>query len=597
VRRFLSIVEIAYPLGRDVTALRLLDGRVVTAPSTWRLTLDGCKGAKTFDDHAAAIDAQTVNAAADRSDVRGALRGLIDAGALADYEELRLRASAVGDGDERRAHVATLVVPTCGRPDALERCIASFATNAREYGRDIEVVVGDDARDAGERESLRERLARVSRRDRVPIRYAGAEEKKRFVEELIRASGVPHEIAAFALLGADDGAERMGANRNALLLDVVGEACVSVDDDTVCLVAAHPERLDHLRLVGETDPTEFWFFAERDDALSTVRFEPADFFGLHEALLGRPLCDLLRDPKSDVTDAGHYLARDLLRGGTHVAVTYNGVVGDSGMYSGANLLHTRGATRERLTQERSAYDLAFRSREVLRVVQAPTVCRGLPFMGTFFGLDARQPLPPFLPTRRNEDGVFGYALIKCFGEACMGHVPMAAVHDPSGRRSYMPDRLAEIETFRVSDLIIQCILNTRLSDASLSWDAALEAVGSDIARAADLPKAAFDRFLRDRLCAYASARTAYYHRLLDTFRAQPRFWAEDVVARIRRLQRCLSTDGYFTPADVGGSDVTARRELTRRLVGLWGNMMTYWPAILSTARSLKASGHRVSRSL
>jgi hypothetical protein len=594
-RRFLRVVDASYPLGGDRVALRLLDGTTITVQADWRPVLNGCKGAQTLDDHAIAIERERGLHPQQRAVTRQALASLAAAGALACYEDLSSAVHGEGEAATSASRITSLVIPTCDRPEPLERCILSFARNAREHGRRVDVIVGDDARGADSRARLRERLTALSRSADISIRYAGTEEKQQFIAALEGASGVPAEVLAFALLGPGDESPRTGANRNALLLDAVGELCVSVDDDTLCQLTPHPQHADGLRFADDSDPTEFWFYPGRDAALAAARFGAHDFLGLHEQLLGKSVTGLLAAPDVSVRGAGHYLARALVHGRGRVAVTYNGVLGDSGMHTGANVRYLRGATRERLVRNEADYRTALRSREVLRVVQAPTVCGGPPFMGTFFGLDATRPLPPFLPTRLNEDGVFGFTLVHCFADACFGHVPFAALHAPAGARSYAPEG-TDIETFRLSELIIQCVSQASRPD-SLAWDAALGVAGALLVTASSWPQPVFDRFVNDVVCRYAASRIGHHARMLGVYQRQPKFWSDDILARIRKLEHRLTCEDYYVPADVEGSSLAERRARTRTLVGQWGRLLASWPAVLDGARVLKARGRRLSVAL
>jgi hypothetical protein len=551
MRRFLPNVESTYALGADRAAVRAMNGAVATVQSTSLQVLETLRGARSLDEHAVVAGREL---GLPLEELRRAIQELVRAGALADYDELLEHRATDPSLARANAPVRRLLVPTCDRPDALERCIRSYAANAFTHGRTISVIVGDDSREGATRESLRSRLRSLARSLRLGIRYAGDEEKVAYAAALAEASRVSASTIRFALFGPPDTHERMGDNRNVLLLDSVDERAVSVDDDTVCRLTAHPEVEDRLTLGNSWDPTEFWFFRSRDEALSAACLCEADFFGVHERLLGRTIRSLLTTEDACVSGAGTWLTRSLASGKGRVAVTYSGVLGDSGMYSGANLLHLSGATRARLVGSKDAYQNALASREVLRVARAPTICRSIPFMGTFYGIDGSSPLPPFVPTRRNEDGVFGFTLMKCFAFDCFGHLPFAAVHDPEGRRAYVPDRRGEIETVRLSDIIIQGTILAHLPDASVDWTVALDVVGRELL-AATSSQVCFDRFVVDRMCKYATSRLAQYRTLLRAHGGSPSFWADDVGYRVQRLEERLTSDDYFVAADVTGESL------------------------------------------
>src|SRR5205085_4084755 len=51
-------------------------------------------------------------------------------------------------------------------------------------------------------------------------------------------------------------------------------------------------------------------------------------------------------------------------------------------------------------------------------------------MGTFFGLDNRQLVPPFLPSGRGQDHILGVTLRSCFNRSYFAYLPYALLHLP-----------------------------------------------------------------------------------------------------------------------------------------------------------------------
>src|SRR5262249_42013661 len=130
---------------------------------------------------------------------------------------------------------------TCNRVEGLQRCLSSYARNMKRYGRASDMVVVDDSRQLATRNSCRQMLQSLKRQYETDIRYGGLEEKLLFTKQLINSGSVPPDVLKFALFDTEQ--SRMttsGANRNALLLDNLGEPVVSIDDDTICCIAPAP---------------------------------------------------------------------------------------------------------------------------------------------------------------------------------------------------------------------------------------------------------------------------------------------------------------------------------------------------------------------
>ena len=204
--------------------------------------------------------------------------------------------------------------------------------NCRRHGRTAEFVVTDDSPGAEAQDQTRAALQLLEQRGTAQIRYAGWREKSRFAKALTRESAVPLEIIRFGLFGDDRCPLSTGANRNSLLLDTVNTLLLSVDDDTLCRVAAAPDRADAPLFFCGYDPTEFWFFPDHASAVESVSFAEIDVLRCHEALLGNAVADL-----GGTADASG-----------RVAITLHGLVGDSGMGSPRYYLTLTGASRVRL---------------------------------------------------------------------------------------------------------------------------------------------------------------------------------------------------------------------------------------------------------
>jgi hypothetical protein len=583
-----------YPLGADRTVVALSRAAPIVLDGEWMRILRACRGFKSVSEHQAEIERSHPPHPDRPSHLFLALNGLVGLGAMVSLESLL---HSGRPEPEKSPSIHTLVVPTCDHPELLERCIRSFAANATRFARPMEFVVADDARSVEARARTRECLGRLVRTERLAIRYGGFDEKRTFAEAVHRRSGVPLETVEFALLGHPSARETMGANRNALMLDTLGGCVLSADDDTVCDTSMHPDSRDGVVFLDDVDPSEVWFYSSRQAAVAAAKPVSVDFFGAHERLLGHRLGDVVREPLASLAEAGHYLPRLLARDGGRVAVTYNSVVGDSGMYSGMNLLGATGSTRARLVRSEAEYRSAFTSREVARITAVSAVRRGPPSNGMFLGLDNRHPLPPFFPVCRNEDGVFGRALDMCFPDLCFGHAPVAALHAPPEGRVYRQGATGQV---RLSDVVLTTMRTCLPSGAVLAsgnWKAILQMTGGQMAHVASSPRDVFACFVRDRLCAQASSLVGHYEWLIQQHGGLPTFWVADLRSRIETLRAALTRDDYYVPVDLEEDVASQTLERTQQLIKAWGELLLSWPAIVETASLLKARGLRITTAL
>src|SRR5262249_12313783 len=148
---------------------------------------------------------------------------------------------------------------TRDNPQILGRAVASLARNLRTHGRSAEVVVADESPTVAARDANLDVLRGLAGKFGLSIRYAGLEQKRAFATALCACSGVPRERIEYALFGSSGWGAVGGANRNALLLDGVGESLVMLEDDAVCRVAVPPTKEDRLELTAKPGSTEWYF--------------------------------------------------------------------------------------------------------------------------------------------------------------------------------------------------------------------------------------------------------------------------------------------------------------------------------------------------
>jgi hypothetical protein len=452
--------------------------------------------------------------------------------------------------------------------------------NGRRHDRTPTFVISDDSAAADAQNSTRAALRLLKDRLGAQIRYAGRKERRRFAHALAEESAVPLEVLTFALLGDDRCPLSTGANRNSLQLDTLDELVLSVDDDTRCLTASPPDGDEAPWYFPGYDPTEFWFFPDRAKAIESIPLADVDVLRAHESLLGRDVADVVGSGGS--------------RGS--VAMTLNGLVGDSGMGSPRYYLGLTGPSRDRLVVSPEAYRSAFRSREVVRTVRRPTVGTGPFCMTTFFGFDNRRLLPPFFPVQRNADGIFGIMLQKCVDGSHAAFLPSVLLHTPPAQRVFEPDAIwADAENVRLSDVVIACIFAQAVAGVPSTDAARIAQVGRHLQSLGALKLQEFDAHVRSlqqyRTMAFMTALQSH----LQTYAALPGFWAEDVKRMIALTAKAATAADYLVPRDLrDGREAGEARRLTQELVARFGELLEAWPTIAAAAGRLRANGLRVT---
>jgi hypothetical protein len=561
-----------------------------------------CDTFRSLHDHAIAISERFNLSRHDVGAIEEHLASLVELGALTSRTRLldgcRAQASAA---PERPGAIAATVIPTCNRLGPALRCLDDFVRCAKRFGRDGAFVVLDDSPDADVRRQYREALRAVAQREAVAVLYAGREEKRRFVDALVGEGGpsaLPRHVVEFALFGAEGLTHVIGANRNASLLHTVGEAFLSTDDDTRARLALPPDEEEGLALASTGDPTDFWFFRDRDAAFGAARFDDQDPWARHERLLGRELVSCVADHADsvDLDGASGALLTTLVSGGGRVRVTASGIVGDCGMGAPTYYLTLRGASHERLVSSEAGYDVLRTTRDVLRVAPRWTITDGSFLMATSVGLDNSALLPPFFPVQFNEDGIFGVTLRSCFERGFIGYPPCAIQHDPPERRAHTAQDLYRRQSLVCTpDVVLHCLASHAQGPATREPAQRLRALGRHLKDCGTLNPRDFAEFVRIQRWRQLSASVSQLEDSLAVYPGAPASWTDDVQRCIDESNECLRRQDDVAPADlVAGRSADEARALMQRLLVGFGELLEYWPDIHEAARTLRQRGHALA---
>jgi hypothetical protein len=542
--------------------------------------LVSCRHFRTLDEHARAY-AGAEAAGARQAPLLRELHRLLRAGLLISRDELRLPVTPHAGS---LPPISAVGFPTCDRVDVLRRAVSGYARNCSRAGREVEYVIVDDSVDPGARERYLSMLAELESSQGIGIRYAGVADKAAFAAKLVSAGGIPEDVVRFGCLGDRGVGVTIGANRNALMLDTVGQRIISVDDDTVCKLAVPPGQLDGLDLDSGGNPLQLWFFASRQASFGAVDYVEEDLLALHERYLGQPLAPLLAAGSPSYELADPALLRRVHAAPGRIRVTTNGTVGDCGWDNPDFFLFQQGATLARLNRSQGDYELARSSRDMIQSAVRTTISgRPDPKFAICLGLDNTELLPPFPPVGRAEEVGFGAMLSACFGNAYAAHLPWLVQHDPVGRRQFSA---ADPFAINLGSWLPSCLSRF---DAGLTRSPAerLRRLGGFLIDLAQLPAAEFDEFVRLGVWDSMSALIGGLEEQLDG--PVPDYWARDVQRYIVQIRRSASAPVGELYAGLGG------RDALQRLLERFGQLLIWWPAILDAARGLAAAGERLTR--
>jgi hypothetical protein len=586
-RRYRATFYESLPLGADRFLVYIpgTDKRFILS-STANEILHKCGSSRALESHLDRICDSLNGPGLNWSAVREALHDLLHKGLL--VEEGRLIPS-VNDAPEFDQPITSLAFLTADRVSLLHRSLTSYSENCRSYGREVEIIVMDDSRSEAARGEYLSCLRNMND-DRL-IQYGGSNEKISYIRHLMH-KGIDPDIARFAILGKFRIETcTIGANRNCVLLDTVGELVLTADDDTICRLVPHPERDDRVHFGAHENPRDAWFYNTRAEVSASVKWQSCDLLGEHERTLGKQLAKIaIQTPANqvDTAKACRHLLNGLQHADAKVVFSMTGMAGDSGAGYAQNLLMSSKQVLEKLSENEAVARRAFASREVLWVARSPTITHNPQCQAAGLGLANNELLAPFFPVGRNEDGVFGTLnlLIPTFFQS---HVPVALFHDAQPGRTYAP-----LPPFPIASLILSLISFTAPAQ-SRTMQATLRSIGRGLLDIADFPGQEF----WDLLFTAVSRRSAEVTRLLhlrSRKMADCSTYLQEQIEQYREhIFACLTSFDACVPYEFSGLPKELARQQTRELVQNAGRLFYAWPDLVEAAHDLKREGIRLTR--
>lgn len=604
--RFCSKYSARFRVGKKSTLVYSTpDESPRIVPHNLALVLERCRSFKTLSQHAqnCASLFQQLNPATTPPSTESIMRhisALVTDGFLVSEKDILANCQL---SDQVPPKIASLGVITRDRTEAMERCLRSYIENSKKYARADEFLVIDDSEGLQTRARNRERLESLKRDHDVALSYAGREEKLQFAESLVSEGKFDPALINFALLDSGNYEFSCGKNRNALFLQTIDELVFSSDDDAVCQIVAPPAS-DHEYEVEPRGqpltPIEFWFFANREEALGFADVVEEDLLAAHERLLGRRLNDCLAESR-DISllsmdrPLSHYLESLGSKDGK-ILVSLTGMIGDSGIRVPVSHRVLSRGSRLRLIASKESYLTGRSSREVMRVATRASVSSRTWFVSTALGYDNRQLLPPFFPVLRGVDGIFSSTLARCYEYGYVADVPRAILHAPRRPNTY--DRNAVMESARgltMNALIITCLNSQQALSGVADGAEKMRALGRSLVQISSMKLRDFEEFLRLHLWREQGNAMVNLEQDLMDYDNPPAYWAHDVKEYLAEWRTALIRPDYVVPRDLReSSGLDQARELSRKLVFQFGHLLCQWPDIVECARTLRVKGKRLA---
>jgi hypothetical protein len=203
-------------------------------------------------------------------------------------------------------------------------------------------------------------------------------------------------------------------------------------------------------------------------------------------------------------------------------------------------------------------------------------------MAAACGLDNRAALPPYFPVGRNEDGIFGSVVQRCFRHAYFAHLPLSLLHSPPGRRVFSAEWVHILGIPRLSDAILCAIAAFEPPSARLPARLYIAALGLHLQRLGRMPPGALYALLAYYWQAALGARLTEVDELLAQNKAAPAFWRTLMEHCAMSLRAYLDRDNASTDFQ---SSAPAGMTIGT-LLHLYGVLLTAWRCLSETAGNL-----------
>jgi len=323
-------------------------------------------------------------------------------------------------------------VITCDRPQAVQRLLESMLKNGR-LARHKQLYLIDDSRDLSHAVLNREAVEQFNLVSPTNMRYVGVEEQKQLVNAIVAGMPEQREAIGFLLDREQWGTlKTYGRARTLCLLLSVGDRCVVMDDDVLC-VALHSQESGRAPAFSNgMSEAEFYTDIEHwQPKWQQLEFDPLSG---HSRCLGLRLGDALRElglPElqpvhlQDVR-AAPFLAVD---SDTPVLVTQAGTIGDPGTANNAWLSNMTVNSIQRMVAAPGGLMNALATRQCWLGHPGPIISKRA-VMSQVTGLDNRHTLPPYFPALRGEDQLFGAMLDFLIPDSAVLEYDWAVPHLP-----------------------------------------------------------------------------------------------------------------------------------------------------------------------
>jgi len=206
-------------------------------------------------------------------------------------------------------------------------------------------------------------------------------------------------------------------------------------------------------------------------------------------------------------------------------------------------------------------------------------------MGFCMGLANSSMPPPFLPTGRNEDGLFGLTLAAVDRTAVVGHVPYAVLHDSARASRYGQYAFVSATQTRMADLMIHLLNSWRPSTKSVRPGQRLSRLAEWFGALADLDEPDLARTIVETVFQVRERELSLIAGALRLESDYPAHWQRDLTRYRDTLLANLRRPEFFLPVELNRDQSVGRRyRAIRRFLRMSSASLAAWPTLWEETR-------------
>jgi len=193
--------------------------------------------------------------------------------------------------------------------------------------------------------------------------------------------------------------------------------------------------------------------------------------------------------------------------------------------------------------------------------------------------------PPFLPTGRNEDGLFGLTLSAVDRMAVVGHLPYAVPHDSTRSSRYGRYAFVSASQTRVADLMIHLVSSWIPSTSTSAPKQRLGRLIDWLAELASLDEAEFAKVIVETIFKVRERELTFIDAALRAESGYPDYWQRDLRRYRNTLLKNLRKPSFFVPVELTRSrPVRGGWSAIRQFIRMSSDCLAAWPTLWAEAR-------------